>query len=133
MLTDTYVITGIHANLFSVMWSVQNNPQLTSNVESLILKENPTIISFDKLMPNTGNGVIILTTKIYNNRSGSNILGYDKRKIEYKSYTNMEGMVVKKQAEKTTKNWQQSASSSTNSTQVSFIHENTGQTKMKIT
>ena len=84
-------------------------------------------------MSNTGNGVIILTTKIYNNKSGSNILGYDKRKIEDKLYTNMEGMVVKKQAETTTKNWQQSASSSTNSTQVSSIHENTGQTKMKRT
>ena len=102
MLTDTYVITGIHANLFSVMWSVQNNTQLTSNVESLMLKENPTIISFDKLMSNTGNGGIILTTNIYNNKSGSNILGYDKRKIEDKSYTNMEGMAVKKQAKKTT-------------------------------
>ena len=49
-LTNTTVIPGLHANLFSMMRALKKCFQLTSKVETLILKKNSTKIRFDNIM-----------------------------------------------------------------------------------
>ena len=76
---------------------------MTSEVETLILKKNSTEILFDKKMVNKYRKWFLLTTEFYNISNDAALLVSKNWNPEGKSYVHLEGTVVKKQENTTTK------------------------------
>ena len=96
-LTNTAVIPGLHANLFSVTRALQKGFQLTSDGKTLILKKNSTKIRFDEKMANTAGEGFLFTTKFYKSANDAADLAPEKRNPEGNSAIQPEGMAVNKQ------------------------------------
>ena len=74
MLTNMAAILGLHANPFSVTRALKKGLQVTSEVKTLILKKNPTMIRFDDKMTKRSGEGFILTTKFYKSTNGATLL-----------------------------------------------------------
>ena len=74
-----------------------------SKYEALILKKNPTTICFDKKMVNNEGEGFVLTAKFYNHTNAAAVLAPGKRNPELKATIKPEGMAVKQQEERKTK------------------------------
>ena len=64
-LSNTDIIPGLHANIFSLTQALQKGFQVTSEGNTLILKKNSTNICFGEKMANNSGKGFILTTKFY--------------------------------------------------------------------
>ena len=95
-LTNTAVISGLHAYIFSVTRSLEKGFQVTSEGEIPILKKKSTKICFDEKMMNKASKGFLLTTNFFNNTNGSAIVEPKKRKMEGKASIQPEGTSVKK-------------------------------------
>ena len=86
-----YVIPGLHANLFIVIQALQKGFQVTSEVETLILKKISTEICFDKKMAKIGGEGFILTANFYKSANEAACLEPKKRKPKVKASIYPEG------------------------------------------
>ena len=96
-LTNTAVIPGLHANLFSVIQALQKGFQMTPESDTLIPRKNSIEIRFDGKMANKYGEGLLLTTKFYKIANNVDILDPGKQKPEGKGYIQPKGTSVKKQ------------------------------------
>ena len=90
MLSNTDVIPGLHANLFSMTLAQQKGYQATSEGEYLILKKISTKIRFDEKMANKSSKGFLLTTKFYKSANYATSLASKKQNWEGKAYIKLE-------------------------------------------
>ena len=95
-LSNTVVITGLHANIFSMTQPLQKGFQVTSEGEILIIKKNPTEIYFDEKMANKSGEGFLLTAKVCNIANDDALLVYEKRDSKWKASVNPECTAVRK-------------------------------------
>ena len=94
------IITGLHENLFREHY---NFSHVTSEVDTLILKKNPTNIVFHDKMENHDGKGYILTTNLYKGAKYAALLVPNKRDLEGNSAAQTEGTTFNKQEQTTTK------------------------------
>ena len=85
------------------MWALQKSFQITSEAETLIRKKNSAEILFDGKMANKYGKIFLLTTNFYKSANYITVLDPENRGPEGKAYVHTEGMDVKKQENKITK------------------------------
>ena len=78
MLSNTYVIPGLHKNPFIVIQALQKGFQVTSEVDTLILKKKSTKICFDDKMWNNGGRGFLLATNFYKSANNTALLDTEK-------------------------------------------------------
>ena len=103
MLTNTNVIPGLHANLFSMTRLLQKGFKVTPLGKTLILRKHFTDIRFDKKMASKAGEGFLLTTNFYNSANYASLLDPKKRNLEGKAYIQPKGAAIKKQENTTTK------------------------------
>ena len=75
---------------------------MISEFGELIFKKNPTQFIFDEEMANTGGKLFLLTTNLYKYPKDSFLLGRKNYNLEGREEVDPEGVVTKKQEQKTT-------------------------------
>ena len=105
LLSNIYVIPGLNENLFSVIQALQKGFQLTSEVETLILKKKSTKIHFDEKMANSGGEGILLTTNLYVSVCTHDLLDPKKRNPEGKAAVQPEGTAENNEEKRQPDNW----------------------------
>ena len=80
MIYNTFLIPGLHGNIFRMTQALQKGFQVTSESETLTLKEISTKILFNKKMANHRDKGFYFTTTFYKSAHDTAFLVPEKRK-----------------------------------------------------
>ena len=118
ILSNSAVILGLCANLFSVTWELQKCFQVITECESLILNKNATKICFGEKISKTREDGFYVTNNIFQTPRKTALMLSKINKREGKEITNLEGTAVKRQCKQIPKKYK-------NCIHVHNVHANT--------